>query len=36
LGSYVERGSFESEGRVGQAGFQIEREALGLGNAAPG
>ena len=36
LGSYVEIGSCESEARVGPDGFQIEHEALGLGNAAPG
>ena len=36
LGSYVEIGSCESEARVGRAGFQIEHEALGLGNAPQG
>ena len=35
-GSYVDIGSCESEARVGRAGFQIEHEALGLGNVAQG
>jgi hypothetical protein len=36
LGSYVGTGSCESEGRAARDGFQIEPEALGLGNVAQG